>query len=302
MRLRPPESANTNTGYPRIPATPKMSYRLSLVALSLFLFGPHSWVFARSESANAQSETPATGTDAPTASSRAAAAIAAIPPAKVRRYVERIMKAHDTNGDGRLQQAEWKAMQGQPSQIDANADGTITDDEFVRYVVQFAARRHIRLLSPDPQPAAAQTPLLQPISRGPVAETETKKDETKGEQSPSIADKASPDGPSADPAASAASPAEAAPREVPRARDRKFYVPASRIPKDLPSWFSTRDRDGDGQITLSEYAPAMTSTLLAEFGHYDLNGDGVITAREYLARSKGTDKAGKEAPPASSRP
>lgn len=257
-----------------------------------FLLIPCFCQIARSESLPPRSDRATSGNEALPASPKSAAAA----PAKVRRYVERIIRAYDTNGDGQLQRAEWQAMQGQPGQIDGNGDGIVTDEEFVRHVMQFAARRHIRLLSPEPQPATVEAPLLEPVSREPAANTEEKKEAQEEPSGPGSG--AAPDGVPADAGSTSAGKAEATSRDASRPRDRKFYVPPSRMPKDLPAWFHSRDRDGDGQITLSEYAPAMTSALLAEFSQFDLDSDGVITVQEYLARAKGAAKAPPPTAPA----
>jgi hypothetical protein len=48
----------------------------------------------------------------------------------------------------------------------------------------------------------------------------------------------------------------------------------------LPSWFTSRDANKDGQVSMSEYAARMTERLATEFIGRDLNGDGLITADE----------------------
>jgi hypothetical protein len=65
-------------------------------------------------------------------------------------------------------------------------------------------------------------------------------------------------------------------------RESTFYVRPSRLPPGLPEWFTRRDGDGDGQISLSEFAPNPTQADLEEFARYDKNGDGFITVRECL--------------------
>jgi hypothetical protein len=48
----------------------------------------------------------------------------------------------------------------------------------------------------------------------------------------------------------------------------------------LPSWFTSRDANKDGQVSMKEYAARMTERLATEFIGRDLNGDGLITADE----------------------
>jgi Ca2+-binding EF-hand superfamily protein len=53
-----------------------------------------------------------------------------------------------------------------------------------------------------------------------------------------------------------------------------------RPPAELPSRLKSRDRDGDGQVAMSEYSRSWTESLATEFRRYDKNNDGVITAKE----------------------
>ncbi|MGD9633909.1 MAG: hypothetical protein AB7G28_04000 [Pirellulales bacterium] len=44
--------------------------------------------------------------------------------------------------------------------------------------------------------------------------------------------------------------------------------------------FSSRDANGDGQVSMSEYASSWTDRTAAEFQRYDKDNDGMITAEE----------------------
>jgi hypothetical protein len=66
------------------------------------------------------------------------------------------------------------------------------------------------------------------------------------------------------------------------AAGQRFFVPPMRLPQGVPPWFVTRDLDGDGQLTLSEFAPHPTQADIEEFNRYDSNHDGVITIDEVL--------------------
>lgn len=61
--------------------------------------------------------------------------------------------------------------------------------------------------------------------------------------------------------------------------ERRFAAPRDRL-AGVPDWFLSRDADGDGQLTLAEYAPQHNASALAEFARYDRNGDGVVTPQE----------------------
>jgi Ca2+-binding EF-hand superfamily protein len=69
-------------------------------------------------------------------------------------------------------------------------------------------------------------------------------------------------------------------------RSYRFLAPAERLPKGLPDWFTQKDANGDGQISMSEYSSNWTDEAAAEFAKYDLNNDGVITAAECLKAQK----------------
>jgi len=66
----------------------------------------------------------------------------------------------------------------------------------------------------------------------------------------------------------------------------RFLSPQERLPRGLPEWYSRKDADGDGQVSMSEYARSGWSDALAdEFQKYDMNGDGVVTPEECLKAS-----------------
>jgi len=75
--------------------------------------------------------------------------------------------------------------------------------------------------------------------------------------------------------------------------DRKSYRFLSskqRLPEELPGWFSTRDADGDGQLTMQEHTGSSSAEKLRQFAKFDLNGDGFIVPREYLLATKPASK------------
>jgi Ca2+-binding EF-hand superfamily protein len=63
----------------------------------------------------------------------------------------------------------------------------------------------------------------------------------------------------------------------------RYLLPQERLPKGLPDWFTSRDKNADGQIRMSEFATAQwTQKTLSEYYKFDLNKDGVITSSECL--------------------
>lgn len=65
-------------------------------------------------------------------------------------------------------------------------------------------------------------------------------------------------------------------------RPMRFLTPTERLPSGLPGWFTQSDRDGDGQVMMSEYASYWSEEKIKEFTKYDLNTDGTITPGECL--------------------
>jgi hypothetical protein len=59
-------------------------------------------------------------------------------------------------------------------------------------------------------------------------------------------------------------------------------TPAERLPKDLPSWFTRTDANGDGQVAMAEFTTSWSDSKVAEFTRYDTNGDGFITVPECM--------------------
>ena len=93
-----------------------------------------------------------------------------------------------------------------------------------------------------------------------------------------------PPGPRPDREASSRSPAlpATAKAEPPAQKLSRFHTGIESRPQGLPQWFIDKDRNGDGQITMAQYATNWTPALVAEFNKYDLNHDGIITAEEVL--------------------
>jgi Ca2+-binding EF-hand superfamily protein len=48
----------------------------------------------------------------------------------------------------------------------------------------------------------------------------------------------------------------------------------------VPSWFTSRDKNKDGQIAMSEYRSSWSASAVRDFQRLDVNNDGVITAKE----------------------
>lgn len=198
-------------------------------------------------------------------SSEVARAEGAIP-IKVSRYVQRLLRKYDRNGDGKLQPREWGRMQGDPHLADANNDDLITKEELTRRVADYGRYRRIRPLRPSFWDQEDIEPLLHPST---------------DPDTPDAADARSAAGDDRLPGAGTDSPADV-PTEEDARRELKFFVPRSALPGGLPEWFIRRDANGDAQLSLAEFAPKATRSELERFARYDINGDGMITTEECL--------------------
>ena len=182
---------------------------------------------------------------------------------KVLRYAMRIIARHDANGDGVLEHSETKTMRGDPARADLNGDGRIPAREFAQYVANHGRGRRIRLLFSPEIGEEANPPLLRPMTSDTPAESES------GEAPPAT---------ESEPAAGPEPVEEIDPAA------RTFHVRQS--PGGLPSWFAARDANGDGQVSMAEYAPNATHLDVATFARMDANGDGFVTPRELVGPRK----------------
>ncbi|MGI9473572.1 MAG: EF-hand domain-containing protein [Rubripirellula sp.] len=66
---------------------------------------------------------------------------------------------------------------------------------------------------------------------------------------------------------------------------RSYRATSSRsLPEGLPGFFTDKDANGDGQVSMSEFASEWNDDVVSEFFDSDFNRDGVITAEEALRK------------------
>ena len=215
---------------------------------------------------------------------------------KVRRYAERQFQRYDANGDGVIDEAEQRQMKGNPLSADYDADGSISEEELTAYTADFGRHRRMRLTGTMMDEAvAALPPLYIPTAeRDAMAAAQAAMRQQAAQQRAVQQGQAVPVALVGEPAKTnpeAAEEPEAgeetdAPGETaevtpagPPSSSKRFVTPPART-AGVPDWFRGKDTDGDGQLTLAEYAPNSEKTLLDQFARYDRNNDGVLTASE----------------------
>lgn len=166
---------------------------------------------------------------------------------KAREFARGLMQNYDKNKSGVLEKDEWGSLRGDPKEIDRNGDGVITQEELTARVLSYRRDRE-RGGQPPPSSTAAR-----PAVAG------------------STASSGKPAGPGG--TAHAAAPATT----------WRFATSGPELPEGLPEWFKGRDADGDGQVSMAEFASHWTEELTGQFLRYDANDDGMITPAECLA-------------------
>jgi hypothetical protein len=209
-------------------------------------------------------------------------------PTKLERYAERLVKKYDRNGSGALEENEWAGVPGDLRKVHRNRDGAITVEALADYLATYARSHPLQ----DEKAAWQHLPRPPAVIFHPVTPVGGPRENPAVEQAkaPGRAEGA----PSAENAPSAKKGPLEGKRGTEASRDaRKFYVAPSALPPGLPDWFRERDVDGDGQLTLSEFAPDGSAAQRQLFAHYDQNGDGVITPEEVLHSLKTAPEKGK---------
>ena len=207
-----------------------------------------------------------------------------VPPAKVVRYATIMIQRYDTNGDGILQREEWEKMPGTPQAFDLDGDGQITKDELIWSLTRYGQSRTTRrtftvdLSEPikfDPNNLRLLKPAVPRTSVPPVAVPDT----------PELSDDAVEEMMKAN--------EQTIDEEAYQKMLEERQVPASRpyhvLPehlKGVPRWFILLDKNGDGQISLAEFAPTLSPKRVALFKQLDKNNNGFIEPDE--ARSPRT--------------
>lgn len=217
-------------------------------------------------------------------------------PLALRFYCRYFVSKYDKNGDGALQRNEWEDVVVGAQAIDLNGDWILTEQEVLFYLARYAKDRTVA--NPNPFQAArrpnvivekAEQPvLIRTASAAPkLASQEELDEEISGPQAPEELEALSDEEfmnlfTEGNPALESVDDSELLDvllTDMDESSVRE-YAPAPADMLGVPVWFIARDVNGDGQLTLREFAPNLSPSAIAQFGKLDLDADGLITSAE----------------------
>ena len=170
-------------------------------------------------------------------------------------YAKGLVKQYDKNGDSMLQADERKELRGRAAEADQNKDGTITIDELVSHLSSSSSS------TPSPSPSSSSSSASGHRQDGDKSKSDSEKSKRVLY-------------------GSVGGPAGSAKEGDKQRRTYRFTPAAQKLPTGLPGWFTSKDANHDGQVSMSEYGKSWTERSVAEFQHIDVNNDGVITPKE----------------------
>jgi len=215
-----------------------------------------------------------------TTTSRAAGSSSGDASPNVKEYARNIVRQHDKDGDNMLRGDELRSLRDRAASADFNSDGVITIDELVIHFTNntsAAARAGGRIESSSNGGSSGRRERdRERFSRFQRGDRDRNpQDESPRESAPAAAQRVY---------LGSVQGKRAANSEQERRRTYRFTPPAERLPEGLPSWFQSRDSNGDGQVSMSEYSRQWSRRTVDEFRRYDLNDDGIITPKEAAAK------------------
>jgi Ca2+-binding EF-hand superfamily protein len=187
-------------------------------------------------------------------------------------YAKSLVKQHDKNSNMMLDGEERDGLRGPAATADLNSDGTITVDELVARLSNSATAAKEPTASASASPTAAAEKISK--SGGSSLFASRGGEESRKESSQQDNDSTRSKRVLIAIGRTAGDEAKA------KRNSHRFTPAAEKLPSGLPSWFKSRDTNGDAQVSMSEYSRSWSDRLVAEFRRYDLNDDGMITATE----------------------
>lgn len=215
-------------------------------------------------------------------------------PLALRFYGRFLIKKYDANSNGTLEREEWEDKIVGAQAIDLNGDWTLTDQELLFYLARYASGRTIHNPAPKRPTYVANRVVLdedketriRPASAPMRRETADAAAATDKENANALAEMS-------DEEALAMFVEENKALEDIEDQEllgvllteidsatRREYAASPAALKNVPVWFLARDVNGDGQLTLREFAPTLSTPAVAYFGKLDKNGDGFVVPDE----------------------
>lgn len=211
------------------------------------------------ESANSDRSSSSGGTAAAKPAAAPATPVPEVSEAeRTRTWAKELIQKHDKNGDMMLQESEWEGL-GQSTRADANGDKVITLDE----LVAFASRKPGTPAATNQVASAPSSSASSPPSGDAKTASGSAGAETSGKTVKATSHSASDSKSAKD-----------------KQKSYRFKTAKERLPAGLPGWFTSKDANGDGQVSMREYSKSWTESQAAEFKRYDKDNDGIITAEE----------------------
>lgn len=168
--------------------------------------------------------------------------------AKFDEYAKGLLKRYDRNDSGVLERDEWESMSSYHRGADTSGDGIITREELANRLASYGSSSG----STGNSGGSASAGSAAADTRRPGSSS------SGGNYRSSSSSSASRGG-------------------------YRVRTATERQPKGLPDWFARNDADGDGQVSMAEFAVSWSSEKIAEFKEHDVSGDGIITPQECLA-------------------
>ncbi len=215
-------------------------------------------------------------------------------PLALRFYGRYLIGKYDADSNGTLERVEWEDKLIGAQAIDLNGDWTLTDQEVLFYLARYASGRTIHNPAPKRPTYVANRVVLdeenetriRPASARLRRETADAAAETDKENANALAEmsdeeviamfveenKALEDVEDQELLGVLLT-------EIDSATRREYAAPPEAL-KNVPVWFLARDVNGDGQLTLREFAPTLSTPAVAYFGKLDKNSDGFVVPDE----------------------
>ncbi len=201
---------------------------------------------------------------------------------KVVRYAERVLEQLGSDDPRGLPLELWPDGQEAVADWDTDRDEFLSARELARAIHTYSRNRTLRVLAIPAPPTGNGQPAASQAGIAGEEETSPGRNGLDAEEPPAGVE---PDGAGSDEPAARAETDRSDARGPRRGNGRSnddavFQVAPARLAAGAPPWFLELDKDGDGQVTLSEFAPEPTGQAISEFRRLDWNNDGVITLEE----------------------